>query len=66
MGKAILFILALAVLGILYAIPLWATVNLCMFAFHLPYHLTLLQAITICALLNIIRTLLFHNDKEEK
>lgn len=65
MGKLILLILSLTFFGILYAVPFWAVVNLFMLVFHLPYHLTLLQAVVVCALLNILRELLFSNNKED-
>jgi hypothetical protein len=65
MGKLILLILSLTFFGILCAVPFWAVVNLFMLVFHLPYHLTLLQAVVVCALLNILHELLFSNNKED-
>ncbi len=66
MGKLILLILSLAFFGILYALPFWAVVNLFMLVFHLPYHLTLLQAVMACALLNILHGLLFNNSNNKE
>lgn len=63
MGKIIFLILLFSLIGALYAMPLWAIINIFMFVFHLPYHLTLLQAIVICALINVLRNLLFDNNE---
>lgn len=65
MGKIIFLILLFSLIGVLYAVPLWAMTNIFMFVFHLPYHLTLLQAVVICALVNVLHKLLF-DDKEGK
>lgn len=65
MGKIIFLILLFSLIGVLYAMPLWAITNIFLFVFHIPYHFTLLQAIVICALINVLRKLLF-NNKEEK
>lgn len=63
MGKIIILILISCFLGILAGLPLWAVVNLFLYVFHLPYHLTLLQAVVMTALLNVIHSILFGNKE---
>ena len=63
MGKLIVLILIGCIIGILGSLPLWAVANLFFLVFHLPYHLTLLQAIVICAVVNVLRNLLFKNKE---
>lgn len=63
MGKIIVLILIGCFLGILMGVPLWLSVNLFSLIFHLPYHLTLLQAAAITILLNVVRQIIFGNNK---
>lgn len=63
MGKIIVLILIGCFLGILMGLPLWLVTNLFLLVFHLPYHLTLLQAVAVTALLNVIRKLFFGDSK---
>jgi len=64
MGKLLVIILIALVLGIIWALPLYICANLVLLLFHIPFHLTIFQAIAICLLASVIRSLLF-KDKGE-
>jgi len=64
MEKIIFAILVILFLGILWCLPLYIIVNLILWAFHISYHLTIIQAFLICILLSLIGNMLFKNDTE--
>lgn len=64
MEKILMLLLILIICGILWALPLWAVVNLVCWVFHLSFHLSLLQAFALCLLASVVKSLLF--SKEDK
>ena len=64
MGKLLVIILIVFLLGIIWAFPLWAVVNFVCWVFHLSFYLTYLQAFALCLLASVIKNLLF--KKEDK
>lgn len=64
MGKLLVLILIFLFVMVLTALPLYLVVNLCFLVFHLPYHITILQAFAICALVTIVRNILFGREDD--
>lgn len=62
MGKLLVLILIFLFVMIITALPLYLVVNLCFLVFHLPYHITILQAFAICALVAIVKNILFGKE----
>ena len=65
MEKVVLAIVALIILGILWALPVYVCGNLVLYLFHVQYHLSLLQSFSLCLLANVISNVIFTN-KEDK
>ena len=59
------FVGIIILLGVLWSLPLYFCVNILLWLFHVPYHLTLLQSLGLCWLANILHELVFKN-KEAK
>jgi len=64
MGKIIILIGILLGVAVICALPLYITVNLVLWLFHIPFHLTILQALAIGLLDSVIRGLLFGKGKD--
>ena len=64
MGKLLALILIFLFVMIITALPLYLVVNLCFLVFHLPYHITILQAFAICALVAIVKNILFRKGDD--
>ena len=58
MGKILVLLLILIIMGAIWSLPLYLCVNLVLWLFHIPFHLTWLQAFGVCLLANTIKGLL--------
>ena len=58
MGKILLLLLVLLIMGLVWSLPLYLVVNLVLWLFHVPFHLTWLQALGVCLLASVIKGLL--------
>jgi hypothetical protein len=59
MIMGILFlILVIVVMGLIWSLPLYLVVNLVLWLFHIPFHLTWLQALGVCLLASVVKGLL--------
>ena len=58
MGKILVLLLILIIMGAIWSLPLYLCVNLVLWLFHIPFHLTWLQAFGVCLLANVIKGLL--------
>lgn len=58
MGKILVLLLILIIMGAIWSLPLYLCVNLVLWLFHIPFHLTWLQAFGICLLASTIKGLL--------
>lgn len=57
MGKFLILALILLVIVTLVSLPLYLCVNLVLWLFHIPFHLTLFQAFGVCLLSAVIKSL---------
>ena len=58
MGKFLLLLLILLIIGLVWSLPLYLVVNLVLWLFHVQFHLTWLQALGVCLLASVIKGLL--------
>lgn len=58
MGKILVLLLILIIMGAIWSLPLYLCVNLVLWLFHIPFHLTWLQAFGICLLASTTKGLL--------
>ena len=58
MGKILMLLLILIIMGAIWSLPLYLCVNLVLWLFHIPFHLTWLQAFGVCLLASTIKGLL--------
>ena len=58
MGGIIILILVIVIMGLIWALPLYAVVNFVLWLFGVSFHLTLLQAFGICLLASVVKGLL--------
>ena len=58
MGKILMLLLILLIIGLGWSLPLYLVVNLVLWLFHVPFHLTWLQALGVCLLATVIKGLL--------
>ena len=63
--KIILLILAVIILGMLWALPVYICANLVLWLFNIPFRWTLLQTFGICMFVSVVRAVLF-SDKGGK
>ena len=54
MGKILILLLILIILGAIWSLPLYICVNLVLWLFYIPFHLTWLQAFAVCLLMTVI------------
>lgn len=59
MEGLLVLIVIVIVLGIIFSLPLYLCTNLVLWLFHIPFHITLLQAFGVSLLLNVISGLFF-------
>lgn len=59
MGKVLVLLLILIVIGAIWSLPLYVVTNFVLWLFHIPFHLTWLQAFGICLLTSVIKKLFF-------
>ena len=64
MGKILILLLILIVMGAIWSLPLYIVANFVLWLFQIPSHLTWLQAFGICLLATIIRNLLFKKESD--
>lgn len=62
MGKILMLFMILIIMGAAWSLPLYLVVNLVLWLFHIPFHLTWLQAFGVCTLVSVIKGLF---SKEE-
>lgn len=62
MGKFLILALIFIIMGAIWSLPLYLCVNLVLWLFHIPFHLTWLQAFGICLLASVIKGLLFNKE----
>ena len=58
MGKILVLLLILIIMGAIWSLPLYLCVNLVLWLFKVSFHLTWLQAFGICLLASVIKGLL--------
>lgn len=58
MKKILLLFIILLIAGALWSLPLYICVNFALWLFHIPFHLTWLQAFGLCLLASVIKGLL--------
>lgn len=63
MGKILILLLILIILGAIWSLPLYICVNLVLWLFNIPFHLTWLQAFAVCLLITVISRLLGRSRK---
>ena len=63
MGKLLVLFLILVIMGAIWSLPLYACVNLVLWLFHVPFHLTWLQAFGVCVLASVIKGLFSKGGK---
>ena len=63
MGEIVLLLLILLIVGFVWSLPLYLVVNLVLWLFHIPFHLTWLQALGVCLLASVIKGLFSKGDK---
>ena len=66
MGKIFAIILVFILCIIIIALPLYLSVNLVCWVFHIPYHLSILQAFAVSILATVINKLLFKRERDDK
>lgn len=59
MEKLLLLILLLFAMGAIWSLPLYLVTNFVLWLFHIPFHLTWIQAFGVCLLISMIKKLLF-------
>ncbi len=64
MGKILILLLILIVMGAIWSLPLYIVVNFVLWLFQIPFHLTWLQAFGVCLLATMIRKLLFKKESD--
>ena len=62
MGKLLVLCLILVIMGAIWSLPLYLVANLVFWLFHIPFHLTWLQAFGVCLLASVIKGLLGRRD----
>ena len=62
MGKILVLLIILIVMGAIWSLPLYLIVNLVLWLFHIPFHLTWLQAFGVCMLASVIKGLFSKED----
>lgn len=62
MGKLLVLCLILVIMGAVWSLPLYLVANLVFWLFHIPFHLTWLQAFGVCLLASVIKGLLGRRD----
>lgn len=63
MGKIVILILILIIIGIIWSLPLYLVTNFVLWLFHSTLRITLLQSFGLCLLATVIKTLLFKNKE---
>lgn len=63
--KVIILLLAVIIMSILWALPVYICANLVLWLFHIPFRWTLLQTLGVCMFVSVIRAMLF-SDKGGK
>ena len=64
MGKILILLLILIVLGAIWSLPLYLVVNFVLWLFQIPFHLTWLQSFGICLLASVMKKLLFSKGED--
>lgn len=62
MGKILMLLMILIIMGAAWSLPLYLVVNLVLWLFHIPFHLTWLQAFGVCTLVSVIKGLFSKED----
>ena len=63
MGKLLVLFLILIIMGAVWSLPLYLVMNLVFWLFHIPFHLTWLQAFGVCLLASVIKGLFSKGGK---
>ena len=64
MGKVLVLLLILIIIGAIWSLPLYVVTNFVLWLFQIPFHLTWLQAFGVCLLATMIRKLLFKKESD--
>lgn len=64
MGKILVLLLILIIMGAVWSLPLYLVVNFVLWLFQIPFHLTWLQAFSVCLLASVIKNLLFKKESD--
>lgn len=64
MGKILVLLLILIIMGAVWSLPLYLIVNFVLWLFQIPFHLTWLQAFGVCLLTSVIKNLLFKKESD--
>lgn len=59
MGKLLVLIAILILITVIWSFPLYICINLVLWLFNIPFHLTLFQSFGICLLVKVIHDMLF-------
>ena len=62
MGKILMLLIILIIMCAIWSLPLYLVVNLVLWLFHIPFHLTWLQAFGVCMLASVIKGLLSQGE----
>lgn len=63
MGKILVLLLILVIVGAVWSLPLYLCANLVLWLFNISFHLTWIQAFGICLLASVLKKLLSKEDK---
>ena len=62
MGKILILLMILIIMGAIWSLPLYLVTNFVLWLFHIPFHLTWLQAFGVCLLISLIKKSLFGKE----
>jgi hypothetical protein len=66
MKNFLLLVILIVMIALLGSLPLYLCVNFVCWAFHLSFHITLIQSLALSLLASVVHSLLFKNSKEGK
>lgn len=64
MSKILILIVIFIICCALWSLPFYLVTNLFLWLFHIPFHLTWLQAFGVCLLARVIKNMLFKKEDD--
>ena len=64
MSKLFLIIFVIVLIGIIWTLPLYLVINFVCWAFNIPFHLSLIQALAVCVGIEAARKIFLRKDDE--